>query len=121
MLKAADDKNFCRPFLIADMTDIDYLCGLVVTVPGYRSRGLGLFPGATRLSEKLEVVGLEWGPLSLMSTIEELLERKSSGCSLEKRDYGCRDPPRYTPLSTKMGTNFADKLRVLSQYSSLVD
>jgi hypothetical protein len=35
-----------------------------------------------------EVVGLERGPLSLMSTIEELLERKSSGSSLQNRDYG---------------------------------
>jgi hypothetical protein len=28
------------------------LCGLVVTVPGYRSRGPGSIPGATRFSEK---------------------------------------------------------------------
>jgi hypothetical protein len=32
-------------------------------------------------------------PLSLVSTIEELLERKSSGSGLESRDYGRRDPP----------------------------
>jgi hypothetical protein len=31
-------------------------------------------------------------PLSLVSTIEELLERKSSGPSLESREYGRRDP-----------------------------
>jgi hypothetical protein len=30
----------------------DHLCGLVVRVPGYRSRGPGSIPGATRLSEK---------------------------------------------------------------------
>jgi hypothetical protein len=30
----------------------DRLCGLVVRVPGYRSRGQGLIPGATRFSEK---------------------------------------------------------------------
>jgi hypothetical protein len=30
-----------------------------------------------------EVVGLEWRPLSLVSTIEELLERKNSGSGLE--------------------------------------
>jgi hypothetical protein len=47
----------------------DYLCGLVVRVPGYRTRGLGLIPGATRFSEKWWV--LEQGPLSLVSTIEE--------------------------------------------------
>jgi hypothetical protein len=39
-------------------------------------------------------VYLERGPLSLVSTIEELLERKSSGSGLESRDYGRRDPPR---------------------------
>jgi hypothetical protein len=39
-------------------------------------------------------VGLERGPLSLMSTNEELLERKSSGSGQESRDYGRRDPSR---------------------------
>jgi hypothetical protein len=33
-------------------TGYDRLCGLVVKVPGYRSGGLGLIPGATRFSEK---------------------------------------------------------------------
>jgi hypothetical protein len=33
-------------------------------------------------------VGLERGPLSLVSTTEELLDRKSSGPGLENRDYG---------------------------------
>jgi hypothetical protein len=36
-----------------------------------------------------EVVGLERGPLNLVSTIEELLERKSRGSELETREY-CR-------------------------------
>jgi hypothetical protein len=35
-------------------------------------------------------VGLEWGPLSLMSTIEELLGRNSSGSGPEIREYGRR-------------------------------
>jgi hypothetical protein len=35
-------------------------------------------------------VGPERGPLSLVSTTEELLERKSSGSSLENRDYDRR-------------------------------
>jgi hypothetical protein len=35
-------------------------------------------------------VGLERGTLSLVSTIEELLQRKSSGFGLENRDYVCR-------------------------------
>jgi hypothetical protein len=39
-------------------------------------------------------VGLERGPLSLVGTTEELLERKSSGFGLEIRDYGRRDPSR---------------------------
>jgi hypothetical protein len=38
-------------------------------------------------------VGLERGPLRLLSTTEELLERKSIGFVLENRDYGSRDPP----------------------------
>jgi hypothetical protein len=32
------------------------------------------------------------GPLSLVSTTEELLERNNSGSGLESRDYGRRDP-----------------------------
>jgi hypothetical protein len=39
-----------------------------------------------------EVVGLERGPLSLLSTTEELLERKSSSSGLESREYSHRDP-----------------------------
>jgi hypothetical protein len=36
----------------------------------------------------------EWGLLSLVSTIEEILERKNSGFSLENREYGRRDLSR---------------------------
>jgi hypothetical protein len=39
-------------------------------------------------------VGLERGPLSLVSTIEELLGRKISGSGIESREYGRRDPSR---------------------------
>jgi hypothetical protein len=42
-----------------------------------------------------EVVGLKRGPLSLVSTTEELLETKSSGYGLERREYGRRDPSRW--------------------------
>jgi hypothetical protein len=35
-----------------------------------------------------EIVGLERGPLSLVNTIEELLERKKNGSDLENRDSG---------------------------------
>jgi hypothetical protein len=44
-------------------------------------------------------VGLERGPLSLVSTIEELLERKSSGSGLETVITAAGDPSQYaTPL-----------------------
>jgi hypothetical protein len=42
-----------------------------------------------------EVVSLERGPLSLSSTIEELLRRKSSCSCLEIRENGLRDPSRW--------------------------
>jgi hypothetical protein len=51
----------------------DRLCGLVVRVLGYRSGGPGPISGTAR---KKKVMGLERGPLSLMSTTEELLDRK---------------------------------------------
>jgi hypothetical protein len=50
----------------------DRLCGLVVRVPGYRS----IVPrfDSRHYQTLWEVVGLERGPLSLVSTIEELTE-----------------------------------------------
>jgi hypothetical protein len=49
---------------------------------GYNSRRYQIF---------WEVVGLEWGPLSLVSITEELLERKISVSCLEIREYSRRD------------------------------
>jgi hypothetical protein len=52
----------------------DRLCGLVVRVLGYRSGGPGSILGTTRK----QLMSLERGPLSLVSTstTEELLDRK---------------------------------------------
>jgi hypothetical protein len=50
-------------------------------------------------------VGLERGPLNLVSTIEELLGRKISGSGLESRKYCLRDPsrrPRVTLYPQKL-------------------
>jgi hypothetical protein len=50
---------------------LDRLCGLVARVLDYRGPRVR-FPGTT----KKGIVGLERGPLSLVSTTEELLDRK---------------------------------------------
>jgi hypothetical protein len=66
----------------------DRLCDLVVRVPGYKSGGPGF---DSRALQEKKVVGLERGPLSLVSTTEELLGRNSSGSGLETLEYGHRD------------------------------
>jgi hypothetical protein len=81
----------------------DRLCSLVVRVPGYRSRGSGFY--SRRYQIFWEVVFLEWGPLSPVSTNEELLGRNSSGSGIETREYGRGDPlrwPRDTLYPQKM-------------------
>jgi hypothetical protein len=50
----------------------DRLCGLEVRVLGYRCRG----PGFDSRALQKKVGALERGPLSLVSTTEELLDRK---------------------------------------------
>jgi hypothetical protein len=52
---------------------MDRLSGLVVRVLGYRSGGPGSIPGTTR---QKKVVCMERGALSLVSTTEEILDRK---------------------------------------------
>jgi hypothetical protein len=56
-----------------------------------------------------EVVGLERGPLSLVSTTEEVLGRESSGSGLQSRKYGRRDPWRWPS-----GTLYSQKLALTS-------
>jgi hypothetical protein len=72
-----------------------------------------------------EVVGLERGPLSLVSTTEELLDRKISGSGLEIREYGRRRSVALTTwhLSSriKLALTFADSRRSFGRYSSLAD
>jgi hypothetical protein len=51
---------------------MDRLCGLVVRVIDYRFRG----PGFDSRALQKKVMGLERGPLSLVSTTKELLDRK---------------------------------------------
>jgi hypothetical protein len=57
-------------------------------------------------------VGLERGPLSLVSTAEELLDKKSSGSCLENREYGRSDPSRWP-----RGTLYPHKLATTSPRS----
>jgi hypothetical protein len=64
----------------------------VVRVLGYKSRGPGSIAGTTR---KKKVVGLEQGPLSLVSTTEEILDIKVAD-------------PVYKTESTAVGIRHTD-------------
>jgi hypothetical protein len=57
-------------------------------------------------------VGLERGPLSLVSAIQELLGRNSSGCGLESREYDHRDTSHFTHV-----TLYLQKLELTSPTS----
>jgi hypothetical protein len=60
----------------------------------------------SRHYQKKKVVGLERGPLSHVSTIEELLDRKSSGSCLQSQEYGHRDSSHW-PRDTLYLQNLA--------------
>jgi hypothetical protein len=104
----------------------------VVRVPGHRSWGPGSVPCATRFFWK--VMSLERGPLSLVSTIEELLVINSNDSGLENRDYGRRDPMRWrrdtlypqscaltSPTSCDRSVSIVRSLTKATEFSSLVN
>jgi len=94
---------------------LDRLCGLVVRVSGYRYRGPGFDP--RRYQIFWVVVGLERVHSASWGQLRSYLNEKSSGSRSRKR----RLTAVGTPLSTKVGTNFADRRRLLCQYSSCAD
>jgi hypothetical protein len=79
-------------FLNGSMFLMDRLCGIVVRVLGNRSGDPDSIPGTTR---KKKAVGLERGPLSLVSTTQELLDRKVAA-------------PVYKTENTAVGIHHAD-------------
>jgi hypothetical protein len=84
---------------------MDRLCGLVVTIPGYRSRNSGF--DSRRYQIFREVLGLERGPLSLVRITEALLEWKSSGSGFRKSRLtavGILCADHVTPSIRKFGT-----------------
>jgi hypothetical protein len=82
-----------------------FLSWLQIQRPGFDSRRYQIF---------WEVVGLERGPLSLVTTTEELLGRKSSCSGLENREDGRR---RSAALTTRHPL-YLQKLALTSPTSS---
>jgi hypothetical protein len=68
-------------------------------------------------------VGLERGPLSLVSTTEELLGRNVAAPVLktENTSIGIRHTDHVAQMSAKFGTNISDKWPSLGRYNSLAD
>jgi hypothetical protein len=97
-------QTICLLFLYPDFDLHDRLCGLVVRVLGYRSGGPGSIPGTTRK----KIVGLERGSLSLVSTTEELLDRKVAAPVLktETTAVGIRHADHVAPFIRKSWQSF---------------
>jgi hypothetical protein len=102
--------TLCRKKFTDSQGCLDRLCGLVFRVLGYRSRGPGFCSQHYQIF--WEVVGLERGPLSLVSITEELLEWKVAAPGLENREYGRGDPFRWP-----RDTLFPQKLALTSPTS----
>jgi hypothetical protein len=90
----------------------------VVRVLGYRSGGPGSIPGIIK-----KIVALERGPLSLVSTTEELLDRKVAApvYKTENTAVGIRHADNVAPSIHKSWQSLADERRSLGRYSSLAD
>jgi hypothetical protein len=98
----------------------DRLWGLVLWVPGYRSRGPGSIPGPTTFSEKY----LVWNGVHSASwkQFRSYLEEKVKASVQKSEKYGRRDTSRW-PRGALYPQKLAltDKRRSLDQYSSLAD
>jgi hypothetical protein len=101
------------PLLLADR-----LCGLVVKSSWLQIRR----PGFDSWRKK-RVVGLERGPLSLVSTTEELLDRKVAAPVWKTGNtaVGIRHADHVAPSIRKSWQSLPDKRRSLGRYSSLAD
>jgi hypothetical protein len=91
-------------FILLSCSIRDYLCGLVVRVPVYRSRGPGF--DSRRYQILWEVVDLERGLLSLVKIIEELPERKVAA-PVQKTEINGRGDSLRWPRDTLYRLKFA--------------
>jgi hypothetical protein len=92
------------------ITDRQY--GLVVRVSGYRSRGPGF--DYRRFQILWEAAGLEWGPLSLVRTTEELLEG-----NVAAPVYETEINDRGNPLRWPRDTLYPKKLALFRQQAAV--
>jgi hypothetical protein len=97
----------------------DLLFGLVVRVPGYRSRGPCSIPGATRFSEKYWV----WNGVHSASRVQLNMEEIVAGpvYKSENTAVGISCADHATPSIRNRRYNLADKRRSLGRYISVAD